>query len=169
MKKLQLDLNSLQLSQHKQKKGRQSQTVPDAVASEDLEIAKLGRKYSLMICPWIATTVFQDLNGRPNCDPTSSTRFANEDSMLEGTWAELYDFLPTKLHLIMEQHSHFMNVVRTFVPIILSISKLRLSSVVQREPPDQMQCSLYAKEGRKSLVWTPDSSKQVTIAPQKWS
>ena len=122
LKKLKLDLNSLQLGQQK-KKGRQSDPVPDAVASQDSEIAKYGRKYSLMVCPWIDPIVFHGMDGRPDCDPTSPSRYANEESALEATRAEVYDFIPTKLHAIMGQHSHFLTVVRHLLSILLLLTR----------------------------------------------
>ena len=74
-------------------------------------IAKFGRKYSVMVCPWIESGVFEGLRGRPDMDPMSKARFKDGIAMLKGTVAELYDFVPKDLHPLMEGHSLFMSTV----------------------------------------------------------
>ena len=74
------------------------------------EVAKHGRKYGLMISPWLNARLFTNLNGRPDIDLRD--RYANAESMVEGSIAELYDFIPVSLHEVMEGDPQFASVVR---------------------------------------------------------
>ena len=77
----------------------------------DAEVARMGREYSLMICPWMENTVFNNLNGRPNVDLTSDDRYTDKTAIRNGTIAELYDFVPATLHEAMESEKHFATIV----------------------------------------------------------
>ena len=120
LKKLQLEYNTLSVGQRKAKRpisssSKGSSDVPESTAQLDNEVAKHGRKYSILVCPWIDANIFHALNSCPNVDYTSEDRFRDEQSMLEGTQAELYNFLPTKLHVMMDHRSHFVPIVRFYL------------------------------------------------------
>ena len=131
LKKMQLQLNSLSVVQQKSKQLRKgdseevndvpdaskeeeaevSKDIPDAIKKQEAEISKYGRKYAIMASPWSDIADFEDMNGRPDVDPYSPERYKDEKSMIAGTKAELYDFVPTALHSTMERHSRFRSVV----------------------------------------------------------
>ena len=120
LKKLKLELSvrdTTEEGKKPRKVSRGSADLPSNIVQFDGDISKYGRKYSLMICPWIDTNVFQNLSGRPDIDPLSEDRFSDNVTMLAGTVAELYDFIPANLHNIMENHSHFMTIASVLLLI----------------------------------------------------
>ena len=87
---------------------RKLKNVPPQVSKHDREIMKLGRQYSIMINPWVDLSLFRQ-QGRPNVDPLSADRYKNTVSQRDASIAELYDFVPKKLHKLMENHSHLVS------------------------------------------------------------
>ena len=116
LKKLKLDLSSHEVESKVY--SREPSESPSNISDSNAEIAKYGRKYSLMVCPWIDAGVFVGLEGRPDIDPLSEERYTNKESDLAGIIAELYDFVPERLHGLMEGHSRFGSNVSN--PFILS-------------------------------------------------
>ena len=103
---------------------RRRKGIPKEITEHDKIIKDLGRQYAVMICPWIDPTHFGH-KGRPAADPTSPDRFKTKLSQYEASIAELYDFVPHRLHALMENHSHFGDLVsyiilKSVVALILS-------------------------------------------------
>ena len=65
LKKLQLKVNSLQVDNRKPRSKGSSRASSEnpSEADPEAEIAKCGRKYSLIVCPWIDASVFDGLEG----------------------------------------------------------------------------------------------------------
>ena len=137
LKKLQLQTNSIEIERKRPRNSSVSVTSKGSEVSDkdldsvnavssikmhDSEIAKYGRKYSIMICPWIDVSVFDGLISRPDVDPLSEDRYASKLTMLSGTVAELYDFVPSRLHDYMENHSRFASLVSRFFYLFNLIS-----------------------------------------------
>ena len=92
---------------------RRLKTVPKEVSSHDKAIKDLGRAYAIMYSPWVANASFGH-KGRPNVNPLDPGRFKDKLSQHQANIAELYDFIPKHLHGLMEKHSHFADLVRTY-------------------------------------------------------
>ena len=69
LKKLQIEISSREVESRGS--SREPSEPPSIVVDSDSEIAKYGRKYGLMVCPWISVSVFDGLEGRPDIDPMS--------------------------------------------------------------------------------------------------
>lgn len=82
--------------------------VPEEIAQHGEQFALLGRKYCVMVEPWI-DNIFE--KPCPDIDPFSEERFLSDASKLQGRIAELYDFVPQKFHRIMNNHSFFHDTV----------------------------------------------------------
>ena len=119
LKKLQLQANTAEIERRKPRSSSvsvnsagskvldnkvNSTNHVSTIKKHDSDIAKYGQKFSIMICPWIDVSVFDGLNGHPDVDPNTEDRYANKITMLSGMVAELYNFVPTRLHDYMENH-----------------------------------------------------------------
>jgi len=64
-----------------------------------------------MMEPWVDPAAF----GKPCPDvsPRDLNRYKSDLSIQQGLIAELYEFVPRKLHEMMASHSHFGNQVST--------------------------------------------------------
>lgn len=107
MRKLQVKNATLQANQPKR---RVKNDVPKQMVPYETEISMLGRKYSHMVEPWITTAALFD-RPRPTLAADSVHRYDSELSIQHGLIAEIYDFIPEKLHRIMANHSYFGTLV----------------------------------------------------------
>ena len=63
-----------------------------------------------MISPWVEMTAVGQ-KGHPNVDPWDPNCYQNKVIKRDAALAELYDFVPKKLHKLMENHTHFADLV----------------------------------------------------------
>ena len=89
---------------------RRLKGIPKEISLHDKTIKDLGRQYAIMVSPWIDNACFGH-SGRPQVDPLSADCYKTKLSQHEASIAELYDFVPSNLHGIMEKHSHFADLV----------------------------------------------------------
>ena len=126
------------------KQPRRRKGIPKEITAHDKTIKDLGRQYAVMICPWIDPAFFGH-KGRPIADPSSPDRFITKLSQHEASIAELYDFVPQRLHALMENHSHFGDLVSGF--IILPFIVQNFSSFdLTPEPCDQRQLTAFGSK-----------------------
>lgn len=153
LKKLQGQTNS-EIAEGGTKKKR----APAAdVSSKERDIALLGRKYSLMVGPWILPSALNNLTGAPTNPSNPESRFAKRQTWKEDTIAELYEYIPVGLHGIMN-HSYFTSVVsslvftRTYVLLILCrfVIIYKILALMQFLPSVQKQV-LFSTSSRSFL------------------
>jgi hypothetical protein len=70
---------------------------------------QLAKKFSVMEEPWIETAVF--MKARPDDPPTGEARFASDEAYDVSITADLYRFIPEKLHAMLENYSEFGSFV----------------------------------------------------------
>jgi hypothetical protein len=96
------------------KKRRTSKTlgsIPQELVKYIPDIELLGRKFWVMGEPWVDIDCFRV--PRPtDITPTSLERYATSESIKQGVIAELFAFVPRKLHKMMEESPFFCDRVR---------------------------------------------------------
>jgi hypothetical protein len=110
LRKLRLENATLTANQPKR---RSAKKVPPELLKYGEEIAALGRKFGVMMEPWVDPAAFG--KPRPDVSPTDKDRYQSDLSMLQGVVAELYEFVPGRFHEMMERHSYFGNQVSRFL------------------------------------------------------
>ena len=131
--KLQLASQAVETKSSARRRKSKSTSLSDDITADDDEISMYARKYSLTISPWPDSAAFDNLCGRPNVDPYCEDRYKTKASMVAANVAELYDFIPARLHKFMEGHSRFSALVcsknadenRLFMTFISSKTKAR--------------------------------------------
>jgi len=86
-------------------------SVPAELAKLAPEIEALGRKFFVMGEPWVDPQSFQ-LPCPTDVTANGAERFATESCIQEGIIAELYAFVPKRLHQAMQDTSYFSEKVR---------------------------------------------------------
>jgi hypothetical protein len=109
-----LQLQNGSLSVDLSKKRRTSKTlgsIPQELVKYIPDIELLGRKFWVMGEPWVDIDCFRV--PRPtDITPTSLERYATSESIKQGVIAELFAFVPRKLHKMMEESPFFCDRVR---------------------------------------------------------
>ena len=126
---------------------RKLKNIPIEVSKFDKEIMILGRQYSIMTCPWVDISVFQQ-SGRPNIDPLSPDRYKTTVSRRDGNIAEMYDLVLKKLHKLMENHSHFGDLVSAAILMFLTRSLTRPNSSKRTRMPCDLQLLIRYEKRR---------------------
>ena len=106
-----LTLHTSKLEASSGKKGRKSleSSVPRAIADDVGEITLLGKKYSVMVAPWIDIKYFD--HACPDLDYSNAyVRYANAESRDQGIIAELFDFVPEHLRTALHKVPKFADI-----------------------------------------------------------
>ena len=89
-------------------RSRKSDTgVPDSLLSHVDTINILGKKFAIMTYPWLKSTAFTKLTGRPSLMLTGVLRYQTPECEDLALTAELYDNIPSKLHHLMQGEPKF--------------------------------------------------------------
>ena len=104
--KAQIDLASLRAEPSRQ---QQSGGISNMATEYDEEIKLLGRKFGIMEEPWIDRALFK--RPRPVMAATSSKRYGLQLAIQQGIVADLYNFVPEKLHAMMNGYNPFAKKV----------------------------------------------------------
>ena len=163
MKKLELQLSALQVSHQKPSKKAGSIPIDHSDTALDLEVSRNARRFSLLHSPWVDIAIFSGMNGRPDVDPTSPSCFVDEESMLQGTRAELYDTLPLKLHDAMENSASFVSVVCPILHLLFIQSHGFTSFEMELAALGQVQLLLFVKLRPKYSNSTQTILTRITI------
>jgi hypothetical protein len=112
-----LKVQSATLLANQPKRRQKSKNVPNEIAKHDSEISLLGRKFCIMVDPFLtSTTVFA--GPRPDLAADSVYRYDSDITIEQGLIAEVYDFIPEKFHEMMASHSHFATLVRGYFCLV---------------------------------------------------
>lgn len=65
----------------------------------------LGKRFAVMVYPWLKSTAFAGLPGRPNISSNLRYQILNDEA--SALAIELYDSVPSDLHMLMEDEPTF--------------------------------------------------------------
>lgn len=109
IRKLKLEVATLRREIPKQsKKGGKSKQIP-AVTDKDDRIALYARKFGVMNEIFVPAEVF--LVPDPDFDAMDHHRYSTPENTLRGVTAELFEEIPKDLHPMMQEHTHFRDLV----------------------------------------------------------
>ena len=86
-------------------------TVPETLVSHVSAINILGKKFAVMVYPWIKATAFVNLMGRPDAPLTGFLRYQSIEAGDLARTTELYDNIPSKFHHFMQGEPRFGELV----------------------------------------------------------
>ena len=86
-------------------------TVPETLVSHVSAINILGKKFAVMVYPWIKATAFVNLTGRPDTTLTGVLRYQNNEVGELACTTELYDNIPSNFHRLMQGEPRFGELV----------------------------------------------------------
>lgn len=114
MKELKVENATLSASATKKSRTAKSGPVPAALLRDSKAIEDVARMFTVLGAPWTVNTDFQvpcpvDLN------PFKPERYATRVSSKLGVAAELFHFVPPRMHGIMENTDFFRDTVRVCV------------------------------------------------------
>ncbi|KAK7677043.1 hypothetical protein QCA50_020008 [Cerrena zonata] len=92
---------------------RPHKSVPKDVQLHGLDITILGRKYCVLIAPWLDTTI-EVISQRPPIDYHSQHRYVSDATNQQAAKAELFDHIPPNLHKLMGYNA-FGDTFRTAI------------------------------------------------------
>lgn len=99
---------------------RRRKELPSALTENDGLISLLGKKFGVMVDPWIESATFQ-LERPEGVRADDPGRYSSPASIKQAKIVEVYEFVPERLHVAMTSHSHFGTLVRSifcsFIPI----------------------------------------------------
>lgn len=79
---------------------RSRKSIPKEVSLHGIEITTLGRKYAVLIAPWLDTGI-EDIPQRPAIDYHSERRYVTNVANEQAAKAELFDHIPAPLRKLM--------------------------------------------------------------------
>lgn len=109
---------------------KKSPKGPPSIVKHKSKIQLYAKKFSIMNKIFVPDTAF--LVPNPNYNPLDADRYKELASILKGIIAELFEEVPSALHMLMEEHSFFQDTVSTPTrPGLVMLAHLVISSSKQ--------------------------------------
>lgn len=86
--------------------------VPEVLLPHVDAINILGKKFAVMVYPWLKASAFVNLTGRPAIISHGSLRYRNAENIELALTADLYDNVPSVFHHLMQCEPKFGDMVR---------------------------------------------------------